>query len=78
MSVKPQMRDLWTRDRWRDGWDERGDGSPGRAAWSDGRTDPWVYTFGQRGLVLGDLGSDGSMEVVALDYDMTRIMRVTN
>ena len=45
------------------------------AAWQDLTTDPFTYSYGTRGVVVGDLGSDGTTEIVALDFDTTSVLR---
>jgi len=49
------------------------DGRP--AAWQQLTTDPFTYWYGTRGVVVGDLGSDGTTEIVALDFDTTSVLR---
>ncbi len=45
------------------------------AAWQELTTDPFTYSYGTRGVVVGDLGSDGTTEIVALDFDTTSVLR---
>jgi hypothetical protein len=45
------------------------------AAWQDLTTDPFTYSYGTLGVVVGDLGSDGTTEIVALDVDTISVLR---
>ena len=45
------------------------------AAWQELTTDPFTYSYATRGVVVGDLGSDGTTEIVALDFDTTSVLR---